>query len=338
MAAFTQILDITRQASINSVDGTAAQQRALRIEEFTGLVHATLERESIVADTIDFRSVTGTDSFTNNMVGASVVQKHTPGQALQGIKSDFAKRALVVDVLLACREAFPILDTVQNPYDAIAKVAVEQGKALARVQDQGALIQVAKTAQFTESTYSNSVAGKPSGHFGGNQLVLPSAADAKDPAKMYKAFGEILVKFQEKDVNTETENLMFIVTPATWFILAQSEYLINSNYISANGNSINGGSVLKEFGIPIRRSNNLPTTNITGHILNGPTNVGAYDGDFSKLVALVYSPKCLMAGQSIPMKSKIHWEDMYFADIVSTWTAYAMGPDIATYAGIITTA
>ena len=66
--------------------------------------------------------------------------------------------------------------------------------------------------------------------------------------------------------------------PAQYYLLAQNTTVINQWYDGAG--SISEGTVLKVAGLPIVKTNSIPTTNVT----DGPA---AYQGDFSNTVALV---------------------------------------------------
>lgn len=193
--------NVTYPNAINGNDTTYDEKMALVIEEFTGMVEGTIERRAIMQGLIPVRKVTGTSTFTNHAVGESTLQKIVPGVTPNGTKSDFSKNSVTIDTTVLARESFPILDVFQTQMDVRREVATEQGKKIAKFWDQSFFIQAAKAALLTESTFSRGDAGKPAGHFGGNQETLAAAGDLQDPAKLYAALARLLVKFENKDVD-----------------------------------------------------------------------------------------------------------------------------------------
>lgn len=319
----------------NSVDATAADKLALVIEEFTGMVEGTINRRSVLADHIPVRAVKGTATFTNHAVGKSTLQKVTPGVAPDGIKSDFSKTSVTVDTVVAAREFFPMLDVFQTQMDTRREVAGEQGKEIAKFKDQAFLIQAIKAARLANSAYSGGTAGKPAGHGGGTITTLPTLADAQDPAKLYAALLNTLAKMELKDVDPRNDDVVIVVRPDFYTVLIQAEQLVNIQYTTAAGNKVNDGWVLKTAGVPVLSSNNLPNTNVTGHYLSNAFNSNMYDGDFSKTVAAIFSPRAIMAGETIPVTSDVFFDKLMLSWCVQSYLSFAVGPNRAEFAAEI---
>ena len=326
---------VTFPNAINSADTTQAEKLALVIEEFTGMVEGTINRKSILADHIPVRRVQGTATFTNHAVGKSTLQKVVPGVALEGTKSDFSKNQVTVDTTIAAREFFPILDVFQTQMDTRREVAGEQGKDIAKFKDQAMLIQALKAARLAESSFCRGSSGKPAGHSGGSRTTLATLADAQDPAKLYAALTDTLVKMENKDVDPRSDDVVIVVRPAFYNTLIQAEQLVNTQYVTASGNKVNDGWVLKTAGVPVFSSNNLPNSNISGHYLSNAFNANAYDGDFSKTVAAIFSPRAIMAGETIPVTSDVFFDKLMLAWCVHSYLAFAVGPNRAEYAAEI---
>lgn len=327
--------NITFPNAKNSVDATAADKLALVIEEFTGMVEGTINRRSVLADHIPVRAVKGTATFTNHAVGKSTLQKVTPGVAPDGIKSDFSKNSVTVDTVVAAREFFPMLDVFQTQMDTRREVAGEQGKEIAKFKDQAFLIQALKAARLTNSAYSGGTAGKPAGHGGGTITTLPTLADAQDPAKLYAALLNTLAKMELKDVDPRNDDVVIVVRPDFYTVLIQAEQLVNIQYTTAAGNKVNDGWVLKTAGVPVLSSNNLPNTNVTGHYLSNAFNSNMYDGDFSKTVAAIFSPRAIMAGETIPVTSDVFFDKLMLSWCVQSYLSFAVGPNRAEFAAEI---
>lgn len=328
---------VTYPNAINGVDATYNDKLALVIEEFTGMVEGTINRRSIMQGLIPVRSVKGTATFTNHAVGESTLQKITPGVTPNGTKSDFSKNSVTIDTVVLARETFPILDVFQTQMDVRKEVSVEQGKKIAKFWDQSFFIQAIKASLLTESKYDRGAVGaKPAGHFGGSQETLSLAADLQDPAKLYAALARLMVKMEKKDVDPRNDDVMIVVPPEQYYTLIQAEQLVNTTYTTAAGNKVNDAWVLKTYGVPVFASNNLPAgQNITGHLLSNTGNGNAFDGDFTKLGALAFSPRAVMAGETIPLQSKVFWDEVSKHWFVDSWLAFSVGPNRAEYAGSI---
>lgn len=330
--AITETYNIVRPGQSNS----AGAINALHIEEFTGLVESTIERKSVLKGWIPVRMVRGTSQITNFAVGESVLQKAVPGVQPDGTTNDFAKRSLTVDTVVLARAVLPLLEVFQTSYDARKEIALEHGKKIAKFTDQTFFIQAVKAALLADSAYRGTgAAGKPAGHFGGSQQVLGAAGDALDPAKLYAALAGLYTKMELKDVDPQSDDIMLAVKPTEFYTLLQNEQLIDSEYITSDGNTIKG-MVLKGYGCPVVRSNNFPGGEvITGHMYSNAANGNAYDGDFSKVVACAFSPRALMAGETIPLESDVFYDKLSKSWFVDAHLSFAVGPNRAEFAGVI---
>lgn len=314
----------------------AGSVSALHLEEFTGMVESTIERKSALKGMIPIRPVKGTSVITNFAVGESTLQKATPGTPIDGTGTDFAKRTLTVDTVVLARAVLPLLETFQTSYDARKEIGMEHGKKIAKFTDQSFFIQAIKAALFTESTYKNGGAsGKPAGHFGGSQQTLAAAGDALDPAKLYAAVANLFVRMEEKDVDPRTDDVVIALRPAEFYTLLQNEQLIDGTYKTAEGTSIQA-HLLKAYGVPVVSSTNFPAgQTITGHLLSNANNSNAYDGDFSKVVACAFSPRALLAGETIPLTTDVFWDKVTKQWFVDAHMAYGVTPNRAEFAGVI---
>jgi hypothetical protein len=302
----------------------------LTIEEFTGVVEGVIARKAKLDPYIKRRQVKGTNTLTNYAVGETSLDVLTPGEAPEGKPVDFSKISLVIDTVVIARNIIPLLEDFQNNFGARQKVGLEHGKVIAKFSDQSFMIQGIKAARLAASAY-----GAVDGFAGGSKVTLTAAGDALDPAKLYKAFADLLVQMEEKDVEPQSEDVIIIVRPKQFYALQQAEQIVNGEYITSEGNKLTGVAIFKAWGCPVVSSNNLPNTVITGHKLSKTSNGNAYDGDFTKVVALAISPRALLAGETIPLTSKVWFDDLSKQWYIDSWLAYGVTPDRAEFAGVI---
>ncbi len=323
----TESLNITRPGQSNS----AGAINALHLEEFTGIVEGTIERMSKVKDKVPMRPVKGTSILTNFAVGESTLQKATPGVVPDGTTTDFAKRILTVDTVILARAVLPLLETFQTSYDSRKQIGGEHGKKIAKFLDQSFFIQAIKAALFTDSTYRNTgAAGKPAGHFGGSQQTLAAAGDSLDPVKLFAAVAALFTKMEDKDVDPIGDDIMIALRPDAYYTLLQNEQIIDGSYKTAEGTNVQG-RLLKAYGVPVVSSNNFPGgQTISGHLLGT-----SFDGDYTKVVASAFSPRALMAGETIPLTTDVFYDKLSKSWFVDAHVSYGVTPNRAEFSGVI---
>jgi len=311
---------VTYPNQINSTGDTMA----LAISEYAGHVEGTIDRKSVLADMIPRRTVRGTNKVHNYAIGETTLDKITPGVAPDAGGVDLNKTELTVDTVIIARNILPLLDVFQESFDVRKEIGVEHGKKIAKFQDQAFFIQAAKTAMRTTA-----VADGTDGHTGASQVTLTLAGDVTDPAKMYRAVSQLNTKMAEKDVDWVTDDIMLAFRPAVYAALRDAEQIVNGTYHTAAGTE-KEGMVYKAFGAPVFQSNNVPNGVIADHLLG--TN---YNGDFSKVAGLAFSPRALLAGETIPLDSDVYFDKIYKMWFVDSWMSFGVTANRAEYAGAI---
>ena len=325
-------LDDTYNITRPGQTGATGAVNSLHIEEYTGVVEQTIARKSTLQGWIPVRTVKGTSVIQNFAVGESTLQKIVPGATPDGTVNKFGKNTLSIDTVVLARSVFPLLEVFQTSSDARKEVGQEHGKKISKFWDQSFFIQAIKTGQLTAPKHTG-VSG--AGHFGGSQSTFAGANDHLDPAKVYAQIADLLTKMELKDVDPRTDDVMIAVKPDTFYTLMQNEQLIRMDYKTADGTSIDSW-VLKTYGVPVVNSNNFPAGEvISGHLLSNSDNGNAYDGDFSKVVACAFSPRALMAGETIPLTTAVFWDEQSKHWFVDAYLSYAVGPNRPEFSGVI---
>lgn len=315
--------------------GDAAGTMNQIIAEYGGHVEHTIERRSVLQGWVPLRPVRGTNTIQNYAVGEVSLQKVIPGQAPDASPAEFSKANLVIDTLINARNTMPLLETFQTSYDARKEVGIEHGRRISKFFDQALFIQAAKASQLAHSKFNNGQAGKPAGHFGGNVVTLGNAGDRQDPAKLYKAIRDLCVLFENKDVIPAQDDLILAVRPEQFYALADADQIVNGNFRTSDGNDMTGVPIYKALGVPVISSVNIPNTNITAHELSTTGNGNAYNGDFTKLVGLMFSTRALLAGETIPLTSDVFYDKNYKMWFVDSHLAFGATANRAEYAGSI---
>lgn len=313
-------------------EGATGDIDKLHIEEYTGVVEGTIARKSALEGFITRRTVRGTSIITNFAVGESTLQKLVPGTTPDGTVTKFGKNSVQVDTVVLARNIFPLLETWQTSYDARAEVGMEHGKKIAKFSDQCFFIQALKTAALTAAKHTG-VNG--AGHTGGSQVNMAGSSDNLDPAKLYGYLADLFILMEQKDVDPRTDDVIIAVKPAEFYTLLQNEQLINTQYKTSAGTSVDA-FLLKTYGVPVVSSNNCPHgETIASHLYSNADNSNAYDGDFTKTVAVAFSPRALLAGETIPLTTDVFWDQKSKHWFVDAYLSFAVGPNRPEFAGVI---
>ena len=313
----------------NQTTNPTGDDLELVIEEFSGMVEGTLQRKSVLSGWIPMRTLKGTATLTNYSVGETKLGKIERGVTPAASAADFSKIGVTIDTPILARNTIMILDDFQTSFDARKEIAGEQGKKLGKFIDEALFIQALKSSMLTSSPYGSA------GHQGGTQQIV---TDRADPAALFASLSTLLGKMEKKDVVVDQDDLMLAVPPDVFFALSQSEMLVSTEYVTSEGNKIQNGIVLKAYGLPVVRSNNIPQSVISGHELSNTRNSNAFDGDFSKVVGCVFSPRALLAGQNIPLQSNVHFHDKDKHWYIDSWLAFSATPNRPEFAGLLTLA
>lgn len=310
---------------------SATNPLALHIEEYGGVIEGTIARKSIVRNFIPVRSIKGTSTISNFQVGESTLQKVVPGTAPDGNVVGATKIKLTVDTLINARAIVPLLDDFQNSYDARSAIGSEHGKKFAKFIDQAFLIQAIKAARISSMT------NYPAGWAPGTTSAFTTAGQELDPAALEDKCADMFTAMEEKDVDPLTDDIVLVLRPQAYYTLLKNDRLVDRTFVLSDGTEIKTKS-LNVYGVPVYVSNNLPNTNVTGHFLSNSGNGNAYDGDFTKVVACAFSPRALLAGETIPLTPDVFYDPISKSWFIDAHTSFGVTPNNPAFAGVITAA
>lgn len=321
-------------------------------DEYTGEVDHSFQKGSIMRQFFKFRSVRGTDTITKDRIGQTSLQKVARGIRPTDAAPTFDNISVKVDTMVLARSVQATLDDFLQHIDVRKEVGVEHGKTIAKFFDESFLVQGIKAAQVAIKApgatkaidgcegitgLTSIVRSAPEGFRGGSVVELAAANDEVNPDKLVTAILNLCQKVEEKDV--EIAEATLLVRPAQYYALLQSDKLVDKNFSDGNGNFAEG-RVLKVNGIRIMTTNRFPAAANTGsnhHYLSNAGNGYAYDvtAQDMKAVAVLLMPKALLAGETIPLTTKIHYSDVELQWFIDAYLAYGVTPDRAEHAGVI---
>jgi hypothetical protein len=323
---------LTRQGHQLGVDtGTV---NPLYIEEYGGEVESQIIKSSVMRQFVSMKSVRGTDTITNDRIGSTSLQAVTPGVRPSAGAVEFDNISVKVDTIILARNNVHTLDDFQNHYNVRAELGKDHGKIIGRFFDEAMLIQAVKCANIVSGDGTGGTTKLPEGFQSGTVVNLAAANDELDPDKLQRGIEDMIEGIELKDV--DIEGAVLFVNPTQYYVLQRNDKLINSQYSLGNGDYAEG-TVMKSCGVPIFKTNRLPQESITDHYLSNSGNDAAYDvsAEEAKVVALLMMPKALLAGETIPLTSKVYYSDIELQWFIDSFLAFGVTPNRAEMAGVV---
>ena len=306
----------------------------LHIEEYGGEVEAQIIKTSIMRQFIPIKPVRGTDTVTNDRIGSTSLQAVTPGVRPAPGVAEFDNVSVKVDTIILARNNVHLLDDFQSHYDVRAELGRDHGKILGRFFDEAFMIQGVKSANIIAGDGTAGTTKLPTGWYGGVQVALGAPGDETDPDKLQRGIEDMCEQIETNDI--EIEGAALFVNPEQYYTLMRNDKLINDQFSMGNGDYAMG-SVMKSVGIPIFKTNRLPQEEKSDHELSNAGNDNAYDvsADEAKVVVLLLMPKALLAGETIPMTSKVYYSDVEMQWFIDSYMAFGVTPNRAEHAGVV---
>ncbi|QDP58705.1 MAG: putative minor capsid protein 10B [Prokaryotic dsDNA virus sp.] len=330
----------------------------LYIEQYGGEVEHRFLKDSFMRQFFKFKSVRGTDTITNDRMGHTALQKVSRGVRPNDSSPTFDNISVKVDTIVLARTNQFLLDDFLSHIDVRKEVGIEHGKEIGKFFDESFIVQAIKASQITNvdpagnSTGgwedavnpsaavvpSNVVRTAPEGFQGGTVVVLNAAGDEEDPDLLELAIQDLCQTIEEKDV--DITDAVLLMRPAQYYTLLKNDKLLDKDFSSMNGDYAQG-KVLKANGVRLQVTNRFPKQADVGqtHYLSNAGNGNAYDvtqADVNCKVLLMM-PKALLAGETIPLTSKVYYSDIELQWFIDSYLAYGVTPNRAEMAGGIYT-
>jgi hypothetical protein len=263
---------MTRSGQANSTGSSTA----LFLKVYAGEVLTAFEQASVTMDKHVVRSINSGISAQFPLVWKTASTEYayinasgntgTTAAKLDGTAINKAEKVISIDGLLLADHFVNNLDEAMNHYDVRSIYAKEAGIALGTQWDKNILQQGVLGARSAALVTS-----------GNGGSVLTAAGYGTTGATLAAGMFDAAQKLDENNV-PENDRYMF-VKPAQYYLMAETTNVINRDWGGAG--TYSEGTVLKVAGIHIVKTNNLPTTNITGG------SVTTHNGNFSTTVGLV---------------------------------------------------
>ena len=302
------------------------------IEQYGGIVDAQIAKRSIMRQFVDMVSIRGTDTKTVRRMGDSTLQginDSAAGQEMQSTPRNFDRAQVTVDTIILARDSRALLNEFQTDFSARREIGIDHGKTIAKFFDAALLSMGVKAA------LSNVTAGIADARIKGNQgralgdafksgyrTELATAGAELDPDALYTSFEKVIVDMQENDVDTD-ETALF-VRPRQYAVLLNNDKLVDREFSRDNGDFADG-NLKTLMGVPIVSTARLADTGIDLSILSDgleyvPTGIE------TSCVGLIMHPNSLLGGETIPLTSNVHYNDLRLSWFIDSYLAFGAAP------------
>jgi hypothetical protein len=317
----------------------------MAIEKFDATVHTTVQKESILSGMFQWKPLIGTDTMSNAAMGDPILQAVTPGKEPEGKTIETGKMIVQVKTPIIARVTEPMLAAVQDHLDIKGRTPANFGKKIGKHEDEVLFVQTVKSILYEHETIvpihpptdGTTVSNKGTGGIliQGTTVTLNSGGDETDADKMDTAVTSLHQQLAEADLDPMSDGYLYMA-PEQYFTLLKSDKLINVDYSSGNGNYA-GAMVSRVSGLPIKMTNRMSQTqndSDTGSTTtNGDSIYELYGSAYAtseeeaNIVAQYISSQTIMVAASIPLTTKVYWDDRLLCWFIDSYEAFGAAPD-----------
>lgn len=295
---------VLRPGQINQ----AGASDALFLKVYAGEVLTTFETATVALPITMVRTISSGKSAQFPATGIVAASYHTPGNEIVGQATSQNERTVNIDDLLVAPVSIYNLDDAKSHFDVRSEYTKQCGLALAKQMDKN-ILKVAVLAARTAATIT--------GGFGGSALAVANMGT--DSAVLKANLKAAAQKFDEKDV-PESDRYA-VLAPALHYLMLEDKEVTSSDFDT--GGSIRQGKVYEIFGIQLKKSNNLPTTNIAAAV-SGENNT--YFGDFTKTKGVVFQKGAVGTVKLLDLATEMEYSVSRQSNLVVS--KYAVGHGI----------
>jgi hypothetical protein len=255
----------------------AGDARALFLKVYGGEVFTAFDETNIFKALHMVRTISTGKSAQFPSIGGKTAAYHTPGQMIDGTPGSMAETLLSIDDFLYAASAIADIDQAMSHFDYRGPFAKEDGRAIARQYDSNVAAVIMQAALTTTSRLK---AGDI--YEGRTKGFVDNRANTDTSVAAIKAgLLAVAINFDQKDIPDQDRNAA--MKPAQYALVASDPDTINSQYGGlADQRTL---KVPQLYGFNLRKTNNLPTTNVTG------TYSDKYNVDARNATVLCWTPQ-----------------------------------------------
>lgn len=300
----------------------------LLIDQYGGAVETQFAKDSIMRQYVDIKPMRGTNTIVNNRVGKTSLKKLVNGVRPPADPTPFGKVTLTVDTIVIARDTQGTLGAFQEHFNTRKELGEDHGKQIGKFFDEAFIIMGIKGAltaapDFGMGPEKNSIGA-------GKYVELTTAGDEKDPDLLAQAITDVLVEMDEEEA--PTEDMLVFVRPTEYNTLLNNNKLVDGTF--SNGNADYADQrISKIANTRIVKTARIPREENDDHMLSNAANENAYNiaGIEARAVAVIVHPRSFLAGETIPLQSKVFYDDVEKTWFIDSWLAFGVSvnrPDL----------
>ena len=279
-----------RSGQVNS----AGDVRALYLKKFAGEVLNKLPQVISTTGMVREKTLREGKEFQFPYTGTIVPSYHVPGVQLTGQSTNNAERVIGLDDLMVVDRFTPKIDKWMQHFDDRSAYTTQMGEALGVLMDNHVFLEAVKGARAATIVTGNNAGGTviTSDKF---KFDTGVPANAQTSVEMMNAIKDACKTaaqtFKEKNVPDSVRKVMYVPWSVYFRVVEAVETngfsLFNKDYASG---SLEQGMVPPMFGIHLKGTNNLLTTDLSG-VANAQVAVTGvhffHKADMSKTVGVI---------------------------------------------------
>jgi N4-gp56 family major capsid protein len=253
----------------------AGDVNSLFLKVFSGEVLSAFERENLMLNMTNVRSITSGKSAQFPITGTISSSYHTIGNEILGTAVNKNEKVINIDDMLLANAFVAELDELKNHYDVRSIYSKEMGQALAKTIDKNILNLVVLASRASTANVT-----------GGNLGSVITDADADTSASSLKdSIFDAIQKLDENDV--PSSDRFIVVKPDQYYQLLNLDSVMSRDF-SANAGDRAKGFITTIGGVPLVKSNTAVAsfTDQSSASTSGTNNT--YIGNFSTVQAVIF--------------------------------------------------
>lgn len=275
--------------------------RALFLKVFSGEVLTTFNTKTIMKDKTRIRNISSGKSAQFPAIGRTKARYHTPGTEITGATIQQDEKVITIDDLLIADTFISRIDEAMSQFEVRSEYSRQMGDALAQTYDRNLLSLAVKAARDTGP-----------GGLGVGAVGQKNAASVKigaTPSVQTIVDAAFAAATAFDLANIPEDGRLFLVGPAVYYALVNSDKLLNLWYNPGNNGSFSDGKVKTVAGFQIVKTNNLSldhTNQDTQSIY--PDYNGKYAVDATDTTGLFYHPQALGTVKLLDLASEMDYD------------------------------
>jgi N4-gp56 family major capsid protein len=266
----------SRLGQINAAGGV----NELFLKVFSGEVLSAFERENLMLNMTNVRSITSGKSAQFPVTGTISSSYHTIGNEILGTAVNKNEKIINIDDMLLANAFVAELDELKNHYDVRSVYSKEMGQALAKTIDKNLLNLVVLASRASTANVT-----------GGNIGAVITDADADTSASSLKdSIFDAIQKLDENDV--PSSDRFIVVKPDQYYQLLNLDSVMSRDF-SANAGDRSKGVITTIGGVPLVKSNTAVASFTDQSSASTAGTNNTYIGNFSTVQAVVFHKQAI---------------------------------------------